>query len=106
MKKLYNGDDDNPFDQSTHYQYSDKQDVKVIIDMDGNYIVNGKSTVPVPVRENHVFAGWLIEPNRLTAKNSSSALARMRTEVAWMKTENAQWYSDRAATRENRRPLP
>ena len=97
-EKLYNGDDDNPFDQSTHYQYSDKQDVKVIIDMDGNYIVNGKSTVPVPVRENHVFAGWLIEPNRLTAKKTAVARWQNADGSGMDETENAQWYSDRAAT--------
>ena len=97
-KTLYNGDDDNPFDQSTHYQYSDKQNVKVTIDMDGNYIVNGKNTVPVPVRENHVFAGWLIEPNRLTAKKTAVARWQNADGSGMDETENAQWYSDRAAT--------
>ena len=97
-KTLYNGDDDNPFDQSTHYQYSDKQNVKVTIDMDGNYIVNGKNTVPVPVRENHVFAGWLIEPNRLTAKKTAVARWQNADGSGMDEIENAQWYSDRAAT--------
>lgn len=95
---LYNGDKDDPFDQSTHYQYSDKQQVKVTVDMEGNYIVNGKSVVPVPVRDGYVFAGWLIEPTRLPDRKYAVARWQNANGTGMDETENMQWYSDRKAT--------
>ena len=94
--KLYNGDKDDPFDQSTHYQYFDVQSVKVTVDTDGNYIVNGKTTVPTPRRDGYVFEGWLVEPNRLhdgmTVKaswgNANSSLSQAQKD---------KWYSDKTA---------
>ena len=94
--KLYNGDKDDPFDQSTHYQYSKEQSIKITIDTDGNYIVNGKNVVPVPVRDGYVFGGWLMEPNDLTDGCVLNAWWRNENN-SMSEDERQQWYSDRTA---------
>lgn len=93
---LYNGDADDPFDQSTHYQYTDKQTVMVTLDLTGNFIVNGVRTVPVPSREGYLFAGWLMEPNQLSDGASIRAYWRNPNSPGMNETERQQWYSDRA----------
>ena len=93
---LYNGDEDNPFDQSTHYQYSESQDVVITVDVDGNYIVNGAETIPIPQRDGYTFAGWLIEPNALN--EGSQANARWVRTGSISSAEQEQWYSTRGAT--------
>lgn len=95
--KLYNGDADDPFDQSTHYQYSAEQSVKVTVDTDGNYIVNGADVVPTPVREGYVFGGWLMDPNDLTDGCTLNAWWRNKNN-SMDESEREQWYSDREAT--------
>ncbi len=97
--KLYNGDKDDPFDQSTHYQYGSTLSVKVTVDMEGNYIVNGKKTVPVPVRPGYVFGGWLVEPDRLEA-NGLIAKAEWQNKngSGMSEDEKKQWYSEQEAT--------
>ena len=99
--KLYNGDEDDPFDQSTHYQYSTEQSIKVTIDTDGNYIVNGAGVVPTPVRDGYVFGGWLMEPNDLTDGCTLNAWWRNQNNTM-DEAEREQWYSDREATGETR----
>jgi len=94
---LYNGDADNPFDQSTHYQYSAAQKVKVTIDLDGNYIVDGSNTVPTPKRDGRVFGGWLIDPASLT----DGAIIKASWKVmgsSMSDDQKTKWYSDMAAT--------
>lgn len=99
---LYNGDKDDPFNQSTHYQYFSKQRIVVEVDMDGNYIVNGKDVVPVPERYNEegeelVFSGWLIEPNKLT--DGVSVKASWAQPGGSMSERQKNWYySDKEAT--------
>ena len=97
--KLYNGDKDDPFDQSTHYQYGSTLSVKVTVDMDGNYIVNGKKTVPVPVRPGYVFGGWLVEPDRLEANGLIAKAEWQNKNGSGMpEDEKKQWYSEQEAT--------
>ena len=99
-KDLYNGDEDNPFDQKTHYQYSTKQSIKVTIDVDGNYIVNGLSTIPTPVRENYSFAGWRVSPTDIANGNVTTVKARwsIGEGQAIPETEKEKWYSSKTAT--------
>lgn len=94
---LYNGDDDDPFDQSTHYQYAKTQSIMITVDMENNYLVDGKSAVPVPVRSGYVFAGWLIEPNQVTEGSTIKAYWRNRNSSGMNEEEKEQWYSDRSA---------
>ena len=94
---LYNGDQDDPFNQSTHYQYSDKQSIKVTIDKTGNYIVNGKATVPVPVRDGYVFAGWLVEPNRLGTTKKAVASWQNQNGTGMTASMKDKWYSEKTA---------
>lgn len=96
-EELYNGDSDDPFNQSTHYQYSDKQTIRLTVDIEGNYIVNGARTVPVPVRAGYQFAGWLIEPDRLTDGGRAAARWRNGNSPGMEETEREQWYSSRPA---------
>lgn len=95
--KLYNGDDDDPFNQNTHYQYSTKQTVKVTVDSDNNFIVNGAETVPVPTRSGYVFAGWLMEPNQLTDGCAVKAYWRNQNSSGMSEDEKQQWYSNRTS---------
>lgn len=95
-KTLYNGDLDDPFNQSTHYQYSSKQAVKVTVDTEHNYIANGESKVPVPTRSGYVFAGWLMEPDQLTDGCTVKAYWRNQNSSGMNEDERQQWYSDRA----------
>lgn len=99
--KLYNGDADDPFDQSTHYQYFTEQSIRITIDVDGDYIVNGADSVPVPVREGYVFAGWLMEPADLTDGCTLNAWWRNKNNTM-SSSEQEQWYSNRAAEGETR----
>ena len=92
---LYNTDADDPFNQETHYQYTDKQPIKVTIDIDNNFIVNGYGTVPVPSREGYVFAGWLMDPDQLT--DGCTVNAYWRNTNNSMNAEEAKWYSERSA---------
>jgi len=94
---LYNGDKDDPFNQETHYQYSNQQTIKVTVDVDGNYIVNGGQTVPVPARSGYVFAGWLVEPNTLADGKTVKAYWRNQNNTMPPEQE-AKWYSNRTAT--------
>ena len=94
---LYNGDKDDPFNQETHYQYSNRQTIKVTVDVDGNYIVNGSQTVPVPARSGYVFAGWLVEPNTLTDGKTVKAYWRNQNNTMPPEQE-VKWYSQKAAT--------
>ena len=94
---LYNGDKDDPFNQETHYQYSNQQTIKVTVDMDGNYIVNGSQSVPVPSRSGYVFAGWLVEPNALTEGKTVKAYWRNQNNTMPPEQEE-KWYSQKAAT--------
>ena len=94
---LYNGDKDDPFNQETHYQYSNQQTIKVTVDMDGNYIVNGSQTVPVPARSGYVFAGWLVEPNTLADGKTVKAYWRNQNNTMPPEQE-IKWYSQKAAT--------
>lgn len=94
---LYNGDADDPFDQSTHYQYSSKMRIKVTIDAEGNYIVDGADTVPKPRRAGRVFGGWLVEPNDLTSGMTVNALWRVAGS-SMSEDQKNKWYSNRAAT--------
>ena len=93
---LYNTDEDDPFNQETHYQYTDKQPIKVTVDVDNNFVVNGSSTVPVPSREGYVFAGWLLEPDQLTDQCTVKAYWRNGNN-SMPPEEEAMWYSSRAA---------
>ncbi|MSS36527.1 MSCRAMM family protein [Clostridium porci] len=96
---LYNGDKDDPFDQSTHYQYGSKLEVKVMVDLNGNYIVNGKNTVPTPVRPGYVFGGWLVEPDRLEANGLVAKAEWQNKNGSGMPDdERNQWYSEQEAT--------
>ena len=95
---LYNGDKDNPFDQSTNYQYSKKQKIKLTVDVDGNYIVGGDSTVPIPVRNGHVFGGWLIT-NLGNLKDGDEINSRWLSKGSQMPdNQKYMWYSNREAT--------
>ena len=94
---LYNGDKDDPFNQETHYQYSNRQTIKVTVDVDGNYIVNGSQTVPVPARSGYVFAGWLVEPNTLADGKTIKAYWRNQNNTMPPEQE-VKWYSQKAAT--------
>lgn len=94
---LYNGDLDDPFNQSTHYQYSSKQAIKVIVDAENNFIANGKTDVPVPTRTGYVFAGWLMEPDQLTNGCTVKAYWRNQNSSGMNENERQQWYSDRAS---------
>jgi LPXTG-motif cell wall-anchored protein len=96
-ENLYNGDADDPFDQSTHYQYSTEQKIKVTIDMAGNYIVNGADTVPKPRRSGKVFAGWLIDPASLTDGARVNASWKVAGS-SMSEDQKEKWYSNRAAT--------
>lgn len=96
-ENLYNGDADDPFDQSTHYQYSSSQKIKVTVDIDGNYIVNGSSAVPTPRRNGYVFAGWLIEPKNLKDGGTVNALWKAIGSTM-TEDQKSKWYSDRDAT--------
>lgn len=94
---LYNGDKDDPFDQGTHYQYSTAQKIVITVDVDGNYIVNGSSVVPTPVREGFVFGGWLVQPNLLN--DGMTVNARWLESTGSMTADQRnKWYSDRSAT--------
>ena len=93
---LYNGDEDNPFDQSTHYQYSTAQKIVVTVDVDGNYIVNGSNIVPSPVREGFVFGGWLVQPNNL--KDGMTVNARWLNTGSMSIDQRNKWYSEKEAT--------
>ncbi len=95
---LYNGDEDNPFNQNTHYQYTDKQSVRIMVDIDGNFVVKGASTVPVPVRSGYVFAGWLMEPDQLTDGCTVKAYWRNQNSSGMNETERQQWYSEHPAS--------
>jgi len=93
---LYNTDEDDPFNQETHYQYTDRQPVRVMVDVDNNFVVNGHGTVPVPSREGYVFAGWLLEPGQLTDQCTVKAYWRNGNNTM-PPEEEAMWYSSRAA---------
>ena len=93
---LYNTDEDDPFNQETHYQYTDKQPIKVTVDVDNNFIVNGHSTVPVPSREGYVFAGWLLDPDQLTDQCTVKAYWRNGNN-SMSPEDEAMWYSSRGA---------
>ncbi|WP_251497329.1 collagen binding domain-containing protein [Otoolea muris] len=93
---LYNTDEDDPFNQETHYQYTDRQSVKVTVDVDNNFVVNGYNTVPAPSREGYVFAGWLLEPGQLTDKCTVKAYWRNGNN-SMPPEEEAMWYSSRGA---------
>ncbi len=93
---LYNGDEDNPFNQNTHYQYTDKQPVRIMVDIDGNFVVKGASTVPV--RSGYVFAGWLMEPDQLTDGCTVKAYWRNQNSSGMNETERQQWYSEHPAS--------
>ncbi len=84
---LYNGDEDNPFNQNTHYQYTEKQPVRITVDADGNFVVKGAMTVPVLVRPGYVFAGWLMEPDQLTDNCIVKAYWRNQTSSGMDGTE-------------------
>ena len=96
--KLYNGDKDDPFDQSTHYQYSSTQSIKLTVDSNG-YIVNGTHTVPVPRKENASFKGWIVS-DLTTLKDGQDIYP------SWDNNPNNQmsdsmkekWYSEKPAT--------
>lgn len=94
---LYNGDADDPFDQSTHYQYTDKQTVIITVDREGNFVVNGVLTVPTPSREGYQFAGWLMEPNQLSDGASVKAYWRNPNSPGMSETEKKKWYSSRTS---------
>ncbi|WP_097006323.1 SpaA isopeptide-forming pilin-related protein [Lacrimispora amygdalina] len=96
-ENLYNGDADDPFDQSTHYQYSTSQKLKITIDIDGNYIANGGNTVPIPRRNGYVFAGWLIEPKNLADGGSVNALWKIAGS-SMTEDQKQKWYSDKTVT--------
>lgn len=93
---LYNGDKDNPFDQSTHYLYSSAQKIKVTIDLDNNRIVNGASVIPTPVRDGKIFAGWLIDPNKL--EDGSMVNAYWKTTGSMSQDQVNKWYSGGASS--------
>ena len=94
---LYNGDLDDPFNQSTHYQYSSRQSVRVTVDAENNFIVDGAGKVPVPTRSGYVFAGWLMEPDQLTDGCTVKAYWRNQNSSGMSESEQQQWYSDRKA---------
>ena len=94
---LYNGDKDDPFNQETHYQFSDKQAVRLTVDMIGNFIINGSSLVPVPVRQGYVFAGWLMDPNQLTDKCTVKAYWKNQNSSGMSDDEKEEWYSGKQA---------
>lgn len=95
---LYNGDADDPFNQSTHYQYSKQQAIKVTVDTGSNFIVNGAKSVPVPTRPGYVFAGWLMDPDQLTDGCTVKAYWRNPNSSGMNDAEREQWYSNRAAS--------
>ncbi len=95
---LYNGDADDPFDQTTHYQTSTTRSITLTVDMDGNYIVNGSGKVPTPKRDGYVFAGWLMDPDQLTDGCSVKAYWRSTTSSGMADAEREQWYSSNAAS--------
>ena len=64
--KLYNGDKDDPFNQTTHYQYSTQQSVYITVDTTSKYVSNGNKVVPVPTRDGYKFNGWLVSIDNLT----------------------------------------
>lgn len=90
---LYNGDSDDPFNQSTHYQYSGTQKIRLTVDVEGNFIVNGKDVVPVPERDGKYFAGWLISPDRLT--DGCIVNAGWSIDSPLSQAETNRWYSSR-----------
>lgn len=67
------------------------------VDVDGNYIVNGSQTVPVPARSGYVFAGWLVEPNTLADGKTIKAYWRNQNNTMPPEQE-VKWYSNRTAT--------
>lgn len=93
---LYNGDKDDPFDQSTHYQNATAQKIIVTVDVDGNYIVNGNRAVPTPTRDGFIFGGWLVQPNLLT--DGMTIKARWLNTGSMTIDQKNKWYSDREAT--------
>lgn len=97
---LYNTDKDDPFNQETHYQYTDKQSIKITVDMDNNFVVNGASVVPVPTRSGYVFAGWLVDPNQLYDGAEINAYWR-NGNGSMSQDDKDMWYSDRQAASTN-----
>ena len=94
---LYNGDEDDPFDQSTHYQYSKTQSIKLTVDENG-YIVNGASTVPVPKKDGYGFKGWIQNVASLTdGANIYPAWSSNPNSTMTDAVKNA-WYSNREAS--------
>lgn len=91
-ENLYNGDNDDPFDQSTHYLYSSAQKIKVTIDLDSNRIVNGSSVIPTPTRDGKIFAGWLIDPNKL--EEGTVVNAYWKTTGSMGQDQIDKWYSN------------
>ena len=94
---LYNGDEDDPFDQSTHYQYSEQQPIQITIDVNGNYVVNGNKTVPVPQRDGFEFGGWLVNVSDLVNGTTTTAKARWLNIGEMSDSEKQEWYSNRTA---------
>lgn len=94
--QLYNTDEDDPFNQETHYQYTDKQPIKVTVDVDNNFVVNGQGTVPIPSREGYNFGGWLLDPDQLTDQCTVKAYWRNGNNTM-SPEDKAMWYSARGA---------
>ena len=96
--KLYNGDADDPFDQSTHYQYSATQSIKLTVDSNG-YIVNGSTTVPVPRKDGASFMGWILtDLTTLTDGQDIYPSWNSNPNKTMSDDIRNKWYSDRAAT--------
>ena len=100
--ELYNGDQDDPFDQSTHYQYSSTQSIKLTVDSNG-YIVNGAHTVPVPRRENASFKGWIVSDlTTLTDGQDIYPSWDNNPNNSMSEDMKEKWYSEKAATGETK----
>ena len=95
---LYDGNADDPFDQTTHYQTTTARTVALTVDVTGNYIVNGSGKVPVPKRDGYKFAGWLMDPDQLTDGCSVKAYWRNESSTGMSAEEENQWYSSQGAS--------
>lgn len=95
-KSLYNGDKDDPFDQTTHYQYSEKQSIRLIVDLDGNYVIDGADNTPIPERKGYTFAGWMVDPKNLTdGKVLNAAWNSLGNPMS--DSQKQKWYSRNTA---------
>ena len=102
---VYDGNSANSFNSTNGYQFSTKQKIKITIsdnntpnDYSDDYVVNGKTTIPTPVRhDNRNLTGWMFVADNLINLKENDELNAKWSISNMTSSDKNKWYSDRNA---------